>query len=119
MQEDKRSGTRRAIALDICVNNQFLNPRRWRTRDISSDSAFINMQQDEMLPGAQVEVILALANTPGAECIRLSAEIVRVAKDGVALRFQGCDSRVGEKLAHMLSDWQSQQLPRVAAGQHV
>ena len=118
MNNDKRSGTRKTIALDICVNNQFLNPRRWRTRDISADSAFISMSQGEMLPGARVEVVLALADTPGAECIRLSAEVVRVTKDGVALRFQDCDCLACEKLVLMLSDWHSQQLPQVA-GQHV
>ena len=75
------------------------------------------MSQGEMLPGARVEVVLALAETPGAECIRLSAEIVRVAKDGVALRFQDCDSLACEKLVLMLTDWQKQQLLRVVGQQ--
>jgi hypothetical protein len=118
MQEDKRSSSRRNVALDICINNHFLDPRRWRTRDLGMDSAFVSMHQDEMLPGAHVDVVLSLSNTPGSECVHLSAEIIRVAKDGIALRFQDYDSHICEMLTRLLSDWREQP-PARAAGQKI
>ena len=58
MQHEKRSTIRKNVSYDILVNHDFIDPRRWRTRDLCMDSVFVKMRAEAKLPGAWVEVVL-------------------------------------------------------------
>jgi hypothetical protein len=103
MQHEKRSSERQNVTLEILINHDFLDPRRWRTRDLSMDSAFVQMNPDMMLPGAHVELVVLRDNDPSAEPLCLRAVVVRVCGDGIAIRFQECDADVSQNLRDVLN----------------
>jgi hypothetical protein len=104
MQDEKRSAVRRNVSFDILVNRDFLDPRRWRTRDLGMNSVFVNMAPEEMMPGAWVEAVLLLDDAADTERLCLPAEIIRVSGDGVVLKFGSYDSRAGRILSEVLED---------------
>ena len=104
MQHEKRSTIRRNVSFDILVNHDFIDPRRWHTRDLCMDSVFVKMQPEAKLPGAWVEVVLLLDHTDEAGHLYLPAEIIRVSKDGIVCKFRECDHSTSKKLRDLLEN---------------
>lgn len=87
MNGEQRTSIRKRIPLDIFIHYAFLDSRLWRTRDIGLDSAFIKMRQPSLPLGAEVDAVLVLDFMNQVEHHHLPAQIIRITKDGVALRF--------------------------------
>lgn len=102
MQHEKRSTIRRNVSFDILVNHDFMDPRRWRTRDLCMDSVFVKMRPEAKLPGAWVEVVLLLDEADATGHLCLPAEIIRVSKDGIVCKFRDYDHAAGKKLRDLL-----------------
>lgn len=102
MHDEKRSAVRKNVSFDILINRDFLDPRRWCTRDLGMNSVFVKMAPEEMLPGAWVEVVLLFDGATDSERLCLPAEIIRVSSDGVVLKFRDYDSHVGQMLRDLL-----------------
>lgn len=114
MHDEKRSAVRRNVSLDILINCDFLDPRRWRTRDIGVDSIFVKMAPAAMMPGTWVEAVLLLECAGGAEPLCLPAEIIRVSGDGLVLKFYDEDSRASQMLRELwLNSGELRQVPPV------
>lgn len=104
MHDEKRSAIRKHVSFDILVNRDFLDPRRWRIRDVGMNSVFVKMSPAEMLPGAWVEVVLLLDEEADAEQLCLPAEIIRISVDGVVLKFRDDDTHASKRLRDFLKD---------------
>ncbi len=103
MQHEKRSTIRSNVSFDILVNHDFMDPRRWRTRDLCMDSVFVTMRPEAKLPGTWVEVVLLLDDTNETGHLYLPAEIIRVSKDGIVCKFRDYDHAAGKKLRDLLN----------------
>lgn len=104
MHDEKRSAVRKNVSFDILINRDFLDPRRWSTRDLGMNSVFVKMAPDAMLPGAWVEMVLLLDGAAETERLCLPAEIIRVTGDGVVLKFRDYDSHTGQMLRDLLGN---------------
>ena len=104
MHDEKRTAIRKHVSLDVLVNRDFLDPRRWCIRDAGMNSIFVKMSPEEMLPGAWVEVVLLLDDAADAEQLCLPAEIIRISGDGVVLKFRDDDSHAGKRLRDFLKE---------------
>ncbi len=104
MHDEKRSAVRKHVSFDILINRDFLDPRRWRIRDVGMNSLFVNMAPEEMRPGSWVEVVLLLDGAMETEQLGLPAEIIRVSGDGVVLKFRDDDGHAGQLLHDFLKD---------------
>jgi hypothetical protein len=87
MNGEQRASIRKRIPLDVVINYAFLDSRRWCTRDIGLDSAFVKMRQPSLPLGAAVDAMLVLEHANGIEHHHVPAQIIRVTKEGVALKF--------------------------------
>lgn len=103
MQHEKRSAIRSNVSYDILINHDFMDPRRWRTRDLCMDSVFVTMRPEAKLPGAWVEVVLLLDGTGETGHLCLPAEIIRISKDGIVYKFRDYGHAAGKKLHDLLS----------------
>ena len=104
MHDEKRSAVRKNVSIDILINRDFLDPRRWRIRDVGMNSVFVNMAPEEMLPGSWVEVVLLFDGAAETDRLCLPAEIIRISSDGVVLKFRDDDSHAGQLLRDFLRD---------------
>ena len=102
MHDEKRSAVRKNISLDILINRDFLDPRRWHTRDLGMNSVFVKMSPEAMLPGAWVEMVLLFDGVTETERLCLPAEVIRVSGDGVVLKFRDGDARASQMLHDLL-----------------
>jgi hypothetical protein len=102
MHDEKRSAVRTHVSFDILINRDFLDPRRWRIRDVGMNSLFVMMAPEEMLPGSWVEVVLLFDDATETERLCLPAEIIRVSGDGVVLKYRDDDSHAGQMLRDFL-----------------
>ncbi|MDA8364616.1 MAG: PilZ domain-containing protein [Gammaproteobacteria bacterium] len=98
----QRATERRAIALDIYITHKLEYSARWKTKNLSLHGALIDMAQDDLVPNATVEAILALKSGAVEERHHIAAHIVRVGRSGVALRFGGYGNQTYTALAHLL-----------------
>lgn len=102
MQHEKRATIRKNVSYDILVNHDFVDPRRWRTRDLCMDSVFVKMQPEAKLPGAWVEIVLLVDETDENSHLCLPAEIIRVSKEGIVCKFRDCDHAARNKLRDLV-----------------
>ena len=98
----QRATERRAIALDIYITHKLEYSARWKTKNLSLHGALIDMAQDDLTPNATVEAILSLKSGAVEEQHHIAAHIVRVSRNGVALRFGGYGNQTYTALAHLL-----------------
>lgn len=102
MHEEKRSAIRKQISIDILVNRDFVDPRRWHTQDLAMDSVLVKMTTEGMLPGAWVDVVLLFEGPMETERLCLPAEIIRVSGAGVVLKFRDGDDHAKQLLREIL-----------------
>ncbi len=102
MQHEKRSTIRRNVSYDVLVNHDFMDPRRWRTRDLCMDSVFVTMRPEAKLPGTWVELVLLLDDTDETGHLCLPAEVIRVSKEGIVCKFRDYDHAARNKLRDLL-----------------
>lgn len=104
MHDEKRSATRKKISIDILINRDFLDPRRWHTRDLGINSVFVKMAPEGMLPGIWMEVVLLFDGAMQTERLCLPAEVIRVSGDGVVLKFRDGEACASQTLRDLLGN---------------
>ncbi len=102
MDINKRSSLRKTISLAAVVNFGATQSRRCHTCEMSTDGVFIEMDVAGLKPHTQIEIVLRLGD--GAETItyRLPAEVLRLEKTGVAVRFQKYEDFIYTALVNTL-----------------
>ena len=102
MKAEQRTSIRKKISLNVVINHDFSYSRRWRVRDLSLNGAMVEMEREELVPGTMVEAVLALKEHDQYDLHRLPADVVRVDKNGVALRFRRYDDKAYTALVNLL-----------------
>lgn len=102
MHEEKRSAIRKKISIDILINRDFVDPRRWHTQDLGMDSVLVKMASEGMLPGAWVDVVLLFDGAMETERLCLPAEVIRVSGVGVVLKFRDGNDHTKQMLREIL-----------------
>jgi hypothetical protein len=103
---EQRRAPRRAVATDVLVNSENLDqsyPRLWKTRDLSLTGVFVELNGGGLTEGLTVEAVLMLGHPHKMEPHCVTADIARIAADGIALRFSRCEPRTREALEKMLN----------------
>ncbi|MHB1141090.1 MAG: PilZ domain-containing protein [Sulfuricaulis sp.] len=102
MQAEQRHSIRKKISLNIVVNHDLAYSERWKVRDLSLSGARLEAARNGLLPGTPVEAVLTLKEHDGYGLHRVPADVVRVDRDGVALRFRRYDDRTYTALVNFL-----------------
>ena len=101
MQAEQRHSIRKKIPLNIVINHDLAYSERWKVRDLSLSGARLEAA-DGLSPGTPVEAVLTLKEHDGYGLHRVPADVVRVDRDGVALRFRRYDDRTYTALVNFL-----------------
>ena len=102
MQAEQRHSIRRKISLNIVINHDLAYSERWKVRDLSLSGARLEAARNGLSPGTPVEAVLTLKEQDGYGLHRVPADVVRVDRDGVALRFRRYDDRTYTALVNFL-----------------
>lgn len=102
MQAEQRHSIRRKVSLNIVVNHDLAYSERWKVRDLSLSGAGLEVARNGLSPGTPVEAVLTLKEQDGYGLHRVPADVVRVDRDGVALRFRRYDDRTYTALVNLL-----------------
>jgi hypothetical protein len=105
MESEQRATTRKQISLNVLINCESFDltyPRIWKTRDLSTNGAFVEMNRMDLSPHASIEAVLVLEYKDNHEPHCLPAEIVRISTEGIALHFGQYDDRTRSALMMVL-----------------
>lgn len=102
MNAEQRTSIRKKIPLHILINYDLTYSKRWKIRDLSLGGALVEMDQNDLVPGTSIEAVLAIKEHHEYDLYRLPAEVIRVEKNRVALRFRNYDDRAYTALVNLL-----------------
>lgn len=102
MKAEQRHSIRKNISLDIVVNHDLAGSEYWKVRDLSLSGARLEAAGDGLSPGTPVEAVLTLGEHDEYGRHRVPADVVRVDRNGVALRFRRYDDRTYTALVNFL-----------------
>lgn len=90
---NRRARPRRPARVDVEVllTHEGLELTKCRLRDISSDGAFVENHNLSLVKGTDVDIVLRFRRDGKLTHCRLSAKVVRVEADGVAIMFGDLD----------------------------
>src|SRR5690606_23199640 len=88
---ERRWGARKAVEVDVVVDNQPACLRRGTIGDVSIGGVFVRMEPDGLTPESIIELVLLLQQDDGMKVYRMPAVVARVAPDGAGLRFDQYD----------------------------
>lgn len=69
MNAEQRTSIRKKIPLTILINYDLTYSKRWKIRDLSLGGALVEMDQNDLVPGAPIEAVLALKELVNMTCI--------------------------------------------------
>jgi len=75
------------------ITHHRLGLTKCRLRDISLDGAFVEVKDFGVAVGTDVDLVLKVRSGQDHSHCRLSATILRVEEDGVAIKFHDLDNR--------------------------
>lgn len=90
MNSERRTSIRKKIPRSVLINYVLARSKRWKIRDLRLDGALADMDENDPVPGAPMEAVLALQEHHEYDD-RLPAEVIRVLKNWVALQFGNYD----------------------------
>ncbi len=102
MKAEQRQSIRKKISFNILINHDLTYSRRWKIRDLSLSGARLERDGEGFSPGTPVEAVLTLREHDEYDLHRLSADVVRADRDGMALRFRHYDDRTYTALVNLL-----------------
>jgi hypothetical protein len=102
MQAEQRHSIRKKVSLNIVVNHDLAYSERWKVRDLSLSGARLEAATGDLSPGTPVEAVLTLKEHDEYDLHRVAADVVRVDRDGVVLRFRRYDDRTYTALVNLL-----------------
>lgn len=88
---ERRWGARKAVDVEVVVDNQPACLRRGTIGDVSIGGLFVRMEPDGLTPESPIELVLLLQQDGGMQVYRMPAVVARVAPDGAGLRFDQYD----------------------------
>lgn len=97
-----RASHRRPLIQYIVLNRAETYSRLCRTDDLSLDGAFVHLRSPDLAPDQRVEVLLVLRHAGRFAVHRVPANVVRVARCGVGLRFDPYDDSTYTALVNLL-----------------
>ena len=102
MQAEQRHSIRKKISLNIVVNQDVSYSERWKVLDLSLSGARLEASKAGLSTGAPVEAVLTIKEQDEYGLHRVPADVVRVDRHGVALRFRRYDDRTYTALVNLL-----------------
>ena len=102
MEPKYRTAVRTEVPLQVLINYDFNYSKATRVRDLSTEGAFVEMPTTELPQGARVETVFRYRVKGTTREHRLPARIVRVDRDGVALKFGAYDDDTYTGLINLL-----------------
>ena len=102
MEVEHRASTRRPISQRIMLNRQHDQAKLAEVRNLSIEGAFVHMNPIDFTPQTSVDMVIALRAGASDEMHRVPAQVVRVTRDGVALRFLQYSDRTYTALVNLL-----------------
>lgn len=60
MNAEQRTSIRKKVPLNILINYDLAYSKRWKIRNLSLGGALVEMDQNDLVPGAPIEAVLAL-----------------------------------------------------------
>lgn len=102
MKAEQRHSIRKNKSLNVLINHDLAYSKHGKVRDISLSGARLEMENEGLVPGTPVEAVLALKEQDEYGLFRVPADVVRMGRDGVALRFGRYDNRTYTALVNLL-----------------
>ena len=73
------------------LSGGYMSPQFSQTRDISAEGAFVELGENNLVYGTQVELAISIPTDKGNNVYRIPGRIVRITDDGVGLQFDNLD----------------------------
>lgn len=99
---ERRWGMRKAIQVDVVIDNQPACLLRGRIGNVSTGGLFVQTEPTSLSQNEQVELVLMLQQESGTRVYRISAMVVRLAQDGAGLMFDQYDVNAFRALVVLL-----------------
>ena len=93
---------RTEIPLQVLINYDLNYSKVARLRDLSTEGAFVEMPPAEVPQGAQVETVFRYRAEGKTWERRVPANVVRVDRDGIALKFGAYDDDTYTELINLM-----------------
>ena len=91
--DDRRISLRRDVDVKAMITHHRLGLTKCLLRNMSLDGAFVEVNGFDIAVGTDVDLVLKVRSGQKRNHCRLSANIVRVEKGGVAIKFHDLDNR--------------------------
>lgn len=99
---ERRWGMRKAIEVDVVIDNQPACLLRGRIGNISVGGLYVRTEPGSLSKNSQVELVLMLQQDNGTRVYRLHAMVARLAPDGAGLMFDQYDVNAFRALVVLL-----------------
>lgn len=99
---ERRWGLRKAIEVDVVIDNQPASLLRGRIGNVSIGGLFVRTEAKNLRKNAQVELVLMLQQDSGTRIYRMPAMVVRLTQDGAGLMFDEYDVNAFRALVVLL-----------------
>ena len=97
-----RASHRRPLTQYIVLNRAETYSRLCCTEDLSLDGAFVHLRSPDLAPDQRVEMLLVLRHAGRFALHRVPANVVRVGRHGVGLKFDRYDDGTYTALVNLL-----------------
>ena len=101
LSASRRLGPRRVTDVMVFASDG-REIRQCRLRDISLDGAFIEIENFALVKGTKLDLVLRILREEKTTACRLSAEVLRVERDGAVLMFGDLDQHVYDMLVDIV-----------------
>jgi PilZ domain len=102
MQIEHRTSIRKRTSVNVLINYDLAYSKHWKLRDLSLNGALVEADQADLPLGAPVEAVLTLKGRREHDLFRLPADVVRIERNRVALKFHDYDSLAYTALVNFL-----------------
>lgn len=99
---DRRGGMRKAVGVDVVIDNQPFCLLPGRIGNVSIGGLFVQTEAAGLNPNARVEIVLMLQQGSTTSVYRMPAVVVRLTPNGAALRFDEYDVNAFRALVVLL-----------------
>lgn len=116
MGTERRWGARKAVEVDVVIDNQPLCLLRGRIGNISIGGLFVRTAGSALHENAKVELVLLLQEQGGTRVYRMPALVVRVTPEGAGFMFDQYDVNAFRTLVALVLDRQKRAASLEAPG---
>jgi len=102
MRIEHRASIRKLTSVNIVINHDLTYSKRWKVHDLSLNGALLEADRADLPLGAPVEALITLRGRRRHDLYRLPADVVRVDRNRVALKFRDYGSQAYTALVNFL-----------------